>query len=68
MKDIGNFFWNKMRTKQMTEDEKFAIYWCFNRAMERIEQTLVVDHRDLIVDGVNINETIKELLRDRLFV
>jgi len=52
----------------LTKEQKFAIYWCFNRAMERIEQTLVVDHRDLIVDGVNINETIKELLRDRLFV
>lgn len=52
----------------LTKEQKFAIYWCFNRAMERVEQVMVVDHRDIIVDGVNINETIKELLRDRLFV
>jgi hypothetical protein len=52
----------------MTEDEKFAIFWCFNRAMERVEQSIVTDYRDIIVDGVNIHETIKELLQDRLFV
>jgi hypothetical protein len=52
----------------LTKEQKFAIYWCFNRAMERVEQTLVTDDRDLIVDGININQTIRDLLKDRLFV
>lgn len=52
----------------LTKEQKFAIFWCFNRAMERVEQTLVVDNKDLIVDGININQTIRDLLKDRLFV
>lgn len=47
----------------MTEEEKYAIVWCFNRAIEQFND----DGRDVVVNGVNINETIKNLL-GRLFV
>ena len=55
-------------SNNLTKEHKFAIFWCFNRAMERVEQSIVVDHRDIIVDGININETIREILQERLFV
>ena len=46
----------------MTEDERFAIFWCFNRAMTQFD-----DNKQLIVNGININETIRNLL-GKLFV
>ena len=53
----------------MTEQEKFAIYWCYNRAMDYVEKHSPNDpfygsryDLDLIVNGVNISETIKNLL------
>lgn len=59
----------------MTEDEKFAIWWCFNYAMKYVDRHSPNDNPipgtgplDVIVNGVNINETIKSLLGERLFV
>lgn len=54
----------------MTKDEHFAIYWCYNKAMSYVDRhspTLNPYERytgklDLIVDVVNITQTIKELL------
>ena len=45
----------------MTKDEQFSIFWCFNQAMKYIEVD-EFDDKDTIVNGVNINETIKNLL------
>jgi hypothetical protein len=42
----------------LNEDERYAIFWCFNQAMKYIE----VDDKDTIVNGVNINKTIRNLL------
>lgn len=53
----------------MTDEEKFAIYWCYNRAMDYVEKHSPIDPAygdrydlDMIVNGVNISETIKNLL------
>lgn len=54
----------------MTEDEKFAIFWCFNKAMKHMDAAGYQNYdsyKDIIVNGVNINETIKRLL-GKLFV
>ena len=51
----------------MTDDEKFAIFWCFNKAMKYMEIDEFDECKDVIVDGVNINDTIKNLL-GKLFV
>lgn len=48
---------------KLSEDEKYAIVWCFNKAILQYED----DGRDIIVNGTNINQTIKNLL-GRLFV
>ena len=60
----------------MTNEERFAISWCYSRAMDYVEKHSPTknpyEHHtgplDLIVDGVNITETIKNLLGERLFV
>ena len=54
----------------MTKDEKFAIYWCFNRAMDYVDKhSLTLNpyeqytgKLDTIVNGVDINQTIRNLL------
>lgn len=51
----------------MTEDERFAIFWCFNNAMKYMEIDEFDEHKDVIVNGININQTIKGLL-GKLFV
>lgn len=59
-----------MSNTKMTKDEKFAIWWCFNYAMKYVDRHSPnmnpYEHRtgplDLIVDGVNINQTIKNLI------
>jgi hypothetical protein len=51
----------------LTENERFAIFWCFNKAMRYVGNDKEVDPKDVIVNGININETIKNLM-GRLFV
>ena len=53
----------------LNKDERFAIYWCYNRAMDYVEKYTPNDpvygdrySLDLIVNGINISETIKNLL------
>lgn len=56
----------------MTKEEKFALSWCYSRAMDYVSKHSPnknpYEHHtgplDLIVDGVNITQTIKELLND----
>lgn len=46
----------------LTKDQEYAINWCYETASSRYGHT----HKDLIVNGVNITYTIKQLL-GRLF-
>jgi hypothetical protein len=46
----------------LNEDERYAIYWCFNQAMKYIEVDEFDNDKDIIVNGVNINKTIRNLL------
>jgi len=52
----------------MTADEKFAIFWCFNKAMKYMEVDEFEGDKEIVVNGININETIRKLLNNRLFV
>ena len=52
----------------LTTEQKFAIFWCFNNAMKYMEIDKYDSDKTMVVDGININETIAELLKDRLFV
>ena len=57
---------------ELNKDEKFAIYWCFSRAMDYIDECSPIKNPyeqqtgtlDTIVNGININETIINLLNN----
>ena len=51
----------------MTDEERFAVFWCFDKAMRYVGNDKEDEHKDVIVNGININETIKNLI-GRLFV
>jgi hypothetical protein len=55
-------------TNNLTKEQKFAIYWCFNNAMKYMEIDEYDSDKEIVVNGININKTISELLQDRLFV
>ena len=57
-----------MNNKNLTTEQKFAIFWCFNNAMKYMETDEYDSDKNMVVNGININETIAELLKDRLFV
>jgi hypothetical protein len=52
----------------LSEEQKFAIHWCFNNAMKYMEIDEYDSDKEIVVNGININKTISELLQDRLFV
>ena len=57
-----------MNNKNLTIEEKFAIFWCFNNAMKYIEIDEYDSDKEIVVNGININKTIADLLKNRLFV
>lgn len=46
----------------LSDEERFVIFWCFDKAMRYIGTDKEDDPKDVIVNGININETIKNLL------
>ncbi len=52
----------------LTTEQKFAVLWCFNNAMKYMETDEYDIDKEIVVNGININKTISELLKDRLFV
>ncbi len=53
----------------LTKEQKFIIFWLYNRVAEKMPSNPIKGGGDdITVDGINITETVKELLQDRLFV
>jgi hypothetical protein len=53
----------------LTQEQKFVIFWLYNRVAENMSSNPIKGGGDdIVVNGINITETIKELLQDRLFV
>jgi hypothetical protein len=48
---------------KLTRDQEFAIWWLYDREAGRFP-----DKDTIIVNGINITDTIRELLKDRLFI
>jgi hypothetical protein len=48
---------------KLTKDQEFAIWWLYDREAGRFP-----DKDTIIVNGINITDTIRELLKDRLFI
>lgn len=53
----------------LTAEQKFIIFWLYNRVAKTIPPNPIKDGGDNItVDGINVTTIVKELLQDRLFV
>ena len=53
----------------LTPEQKFVIFWLYNRVAEKMPSNPIKGGgNDIIVDGINVTETVKELPQDRLFV
>jgi len=48
---------------KLTKDQEFAIWWLYDREAGRFP-----NKDTIIVNGINITETVRELLTDRLFI
>jgi hypothetical protein len=51
----------------VTENEKFVIFWLYNTVAKRIPNN-PYGSNDILVNGINVTETVRKLLQDRLFV
>ena len=53
----------------LTKEQKFVIFWLYNRVAEKIPSNPIKGgDNDIIVNGINVTETVRDLLKDRLFV
>lgn len=54
---------------KLTTEQKFAIFWLYNRVAEKMpSNTIKGGNNNITVNGIDITTTIRELLKDRLFV
>lgn len=51
----------------MTQEEKFVIFWLYNTVAKRVGDN-PYGSNDIVVNGINVTETVRKLLQDRLFV
>jgi hypothetical protein len=58
-----------IKMNNLTKEQKFIIFWLYNRVTKSMPSNPIKGGGDdIIVDGINATETVKELLQDRLFV
>lgn len=51
----------------MTEDDRFVIFWLYNTVAKKMPENLYGSN-DIILNGINVTETVRKILQDRLFV
>jgi hypothetical protein len=55
--------------RELTQEQKFVIFWLYNRVSENIPSNPYKGcDNNIIVNGIDVTETVRELLKDRLFV
>jgi hypothetical protein len=68
----GFNYHNTMDTIQMnnlTKEQKFIILWLYNRVARSMSSNPIKGGGDdIIVDGINVTETVRDLLKEKLFV
>jgi hypothetical protein len=53
----------------LTKEQKFVIFWLYNRVAEKMPSNPIKGgDNDIILDGINVTNVVRELLQDRLFV
>jgi hypothetical protein len=54
---------------ELTQEQKFVIFWLYNRVAENMPTNPIKGgENNIIVNGIDVTETVKKLLQDRLFV
>lgn len=54
---------------ELTQEQKFVIFWLYNRVAENVPTNPIkAGENNIIVNGIDVTETVKQLLQDRLFV
>jgi hypothetical protein len=51
----------------VTENERFVIFWLYNTVAKKMPSN-PYGSDDIILNGINVTETVRKLLQDRLFV
>jgi hypothetical protein len=51
----------------VTEDERFVLFWLYNTVAKSMTDN-PYGSDDITVNGINVTETVRKLLKDRLFV
>lgn len=55
--------------QHLSEEQKFVIFWLYNRVAKTMPENPIKDgENDITVNGINVTNTVKELLQDRLFI
>lgn len=53
----------------LTKEQKFIILWLYNRVARSMSSNPIKGGGDdIIVDGINVTETVRDLLKEKLFV
>jgi hypothetical protein len=53
----------------LTQEQKFVIFWLYNRVAENMSSNPIKGgDNNIIVNGIDVTETVRQLLQDRLFV
>ena len=59
----------RKQINNLTKEQKFVIFWLYNRVAERIPPNPYKGcDNNIIVNGIDVTETVRELLQERLFV
>lgn len=54
---------------ELTQEQKFVIFWLYNRVAENMPTNPIKGgENNIIVNGIDVTETVRQLLQDRLFV
>ena len=53
----------------LTQEQKFVIFWLYNRVSENMPSNPIKGgDNNIVVNGIDVTETVRKLLRGRLFV
>jgi|694.fasta_scaffold56723_4 hypothetical protein len=59
----------RKQINNLTKEQKFVIFWLYNRVAEKMPSNPIKGgDNDIILDGINVTNVVRELLQDRLFV
>ncbi|NBX97580.1 hypothetical protein EBQ81_01785 [bacterium] len=60
---------NNENQAKLTTEQKFVIFWLYNRVAEKMPGNPIKGGSDdIIVNGINVTETVRDLLKEKLLI